>query len=112
MNRFNQVGKLKKKDGGILVPVLTFVMVIAVFAAGISSIGSGTEKRQKESLENALTRCITECYAEEGHYPEDVFYLQKHYGLQYNERRFYVEYVTGGANMRPEFTVIDRGEGS
>ena len=41
-------------------------------------------KRSKSTLERALTRSITQCYALEGTYPPDINYLTDHYGLTYN----------------------------
>ena len=102
--------KNKRPHQGIAAPVLLFTCVIVLFAAGISSVGEGTLKRQKEALENALTRYITECYAEEGRYPESVYYLEDRYGLRFNEDRFYVDYRVRSGNVRPEFTVITRQE--
>lgn len=110
MARFNR----KKKKGplrSLAGSVLFFAALIALFMIGISSVSKGTVRRQQEALENAVTRYITECYAEEGHYPESIFYLIENYGLRFNEDRFYVDYRVHGANVRPEFTVVDRGEG-
>ena len=101
----------KKKKSSLhtfLTSVLIFAALLLLFTVGISAVSHGTRKRQKEALENALTHYITECYAEEGYYPKDVYYLQEHYGLRFNEDRFYVDYHVNGKNVRPEFTVIER----
>ena len=108
MVRFSRVRK-KRKDG-ILMPILLFAAFMLLFYIAILSVSSGTTKRQMEALENAVTRYITECYAEEGFYPEDIYYLEEHYGLRYNSDRFYVDYRISGANIRPEFTVVERSE--
>ncbi|MBQ6385897.1 MAG: hypothetical protein IJJ38_06990 [Lachnospiraceae bacterium] len=100
----------KKKWGsrGIILPVVLFALLLCFFLAGVSGVGEGTVKRQKDALESALTRDITQCYADEGHYPADVYYLTEHYGLRYNEDRFYVDYHLKGGNLRPEYRVIVR----
>ena len=105
-------GRKKKKNPlqVLLSTIVLFVALIAIFLVGINSIGSGTSKRQKEALESAITRYITECYAEEGHYPESVLYMIENYGLRFNEDRFYVDYHIRGTNNRPDFTVVVRGE--
>lgn len=109
MARFSK-SKKKSPLHGLGASLLFFAVLLLVFLIGISSVSKGTTKRQKEALESALTRCITECYAEEGHYPESIYYLQENYGLRFNEDRFYVDYRVSGANVRPEFTVIAREE--
>jgi hypothetical protein len=103
--RFNKKQK-RSPLHGFLASVLLFVVIVAFFVIGISVVGKGTTKRQQEALENAVTRCITECYAEEGRYPESVIYLIENYGLRFNEDRFYVDYRVSGSNVRPEFTVV------
>ena len=65
---------------------------------------------QKESLESALIRNITYCYAVEGSYPESLDYLKEHYGLTYDEDRFFVDYQVIGANILPDVTIIEKGE--
>ena len=95
----------------IVLSVCAFTLVTGVFYQGIESLSSSTQKRQKESLENALIRNITYCYAVEGSYPESLQYLKEHYGLYYDEDRFFVDYQVYGSNIMPDVTIIDRGKG-
>ena len=90
--------------------VCAFTLITTVFYQGIESLSSSTQKRQKESLENALIRNITYCYAVEGSYPESLDYLKEHYGLIYDEDRFFVDYQVIGANILPDVTIIEKGE--
>lgn len=90
--------------------VCAFTLITWVFYQGIDSLSSSTQRRQKESLENALNRNITYCYAVEGAYPESLDYLKEHYGLVYDEDRFYVDYQVIGANILPNITIIEKGE--
>ena len=57
-----------------------------------------------------LIRNITYCYAVEGSYPESLDYLKEHYGLTYDEDRFFVDYQVIGANILPDVTIIEKGE--
>ena len=66
--------------------------------------------RQKESLENAITRSITHCYAVEGSYPASLDYLKENYGLTYDEDLFFVDYQTIGSNILPDVTIIEKEE--
>ena len=94
----------------IVLSVCAFTLVTGVFYQGIESLSSSTQKRQKESLENALIRNITYCYAVEGSYPESLDYLKEHYGLTYDEDRFFVDYQVIGANILPDITIVEKGE--
>ena len=73
----------------MLLSVGVFLVIVFVFLQGISSISEGTRKRQRESLENAIMRSVTHCYAVEGAYPADLEYLKSRYGLTYDETLFF-----------------------
>ena len=60
------------------------------------------------TLERALTRSITQCYALEGTYPPDINYLTDHYGLTYDSDYYYIDYQYIGSNLRPDVTIIER----
>ena len=64
--------------------------------------------KQQESLETALARDITHCYAVEGFYPPSLSYMEEHYGLTYDKDLFFVDYQPIGSNIRPDVTVISR----
>lgn len=102
----------KQKDSRtrMLLSACVFLVIIFVFFQGISSISSGTRKRQRESLENAVMRSVTHCYAVEGAYPSDLDYLKQNYGLTYDEDLFFVDYRTIGSNILPDITIIEREE--
>ena len=90
---------------------LTYVLcpvILLVFLFGLSSIQDSTIAKQQESLETALTRNITHCYAVEGYYPPSLEYIEQHYGLTYDKELFFVDYQPIGANIRPNVTIILR----
>lgn len=91
-----------------LLSVGVFLLILFLFVQGISSLSTGTRKRQKESLENAIMRNVTYCYTLEGAYPESLEYLKEHYGLTYDEDLFFVDYRIYGANILPDVTIIER----
>ena len=65
----------------ILIVLLAACTVL--FGAFSSKLSDDNTKRSKSTLERALTRSITQCYALEGTYPPDINYLTDHYGLTY-----------------------------
>lgn len=109
MARF-QYRKVSHTYRKVVLSVCAFTLITGVFYEGIGSLSSSTQKRQRESLENALIRNITYCYAVEGSYPESLDYLKEHYGLTYDEDRFFVDYQVIGANILPDVTIIEKGE--
>lgn len=108
MNRFEQ----KKLSFGrrliYLLPVLAFLILFVLFLQGIGSVSESTLSKQQESLETALERSISQCYAVEGSYPPSLEYLEQHYGLLYDEDSFFVDYEYYGSNLFPEVTVLRR----
>ncbi|MBU3876620.1 hypothetical protein HGO97_012480 [Faecalicatena sp. AGMB00832] len=109
MARF-QYQKKQNTYRKFLLSVCAFLLIIVLFCQGIESLSSSSIRRQKESLENALNRNITYCYAVEGAYPESLDYLKEHYGLTYDEDRFFVDYKVIGSNILPDVTIIEKGD--
>lgn len=94
----------------LILSVCVFLLIVIFFYQGIGSLSASSLRRQKDSLENALNRSITYCYAVEGSYPQSLDYLKEHYGLTYNEDKFFVDYRVSGANVLPDVTVIEKGD--
>lgn len=109
MSRF-QYKKQTNKSSGILLSLCVFLVVLIIFIQGLSSLSDSTMRRQKESLENAITRSVTYCYTVEGAYPEDLDYLKDNYGLTYDEETFFVDYHVIGSNVLPDITIIEKGD--
>ena len=86
--------------------MLIFLGILVIFYFAIDSSGRSTIEKQQESLENALSRDIVQCYALEGQYPRDLEYLEEHYGLTYDKKTFFVDYRPVAANLYPDVTVI------
>ena len=89
-------------------PVLILAVVLGVFVLFSNSMVSNNTAREKEILENAIERSITQCYALEGVYPGSLTYLEENYGLIYNKDQFFVDYQYIGGNLRPDITIIER----
>ena len=57
--------------------------------------------RQRQSLEKALHRDIIDCYANTGRYPKTLDYIERVYGLSYDENTFSIEYTVRGSRVPP-----------
>lgn len=87
-------------------PLLTGILILLLFLRGVQSVSETTTAKQQESLETALSRSISQCYAVEGMYPPSLNYLKEHYGLTYDETKFLIDYQSIGANLMPEVVVL------
>lgn len=109
MARF-QYSKKEHKQRNYILSLFIFIVVIGIFYFGIQSVSVKTDSEQLASLEHALSRSIVHCYAVEGTYPESLQYLKEHYGISYDEDKYFVDYRAAGANIVPDVTVIKKGD--
>ena len=96
------------KSNTIILSMLVFAIWIGIFVVFTNRLEQESAAEQKRSLELALERDITTCYALEGQFPPDLAYLREHYGLAYDETLFYVDYRPYGSNLRPFYIVLDK----
>lgn len=101
---------MKKRLKNFPIGLLIFIGIICLFLYGISETSSQSVARQKTALENATERNIISCYALEGFYPPSLAYMEEHYGLTYDSSLFLIDYRPIGANIYPDFTIIEKGD--
>ncbi len=89
-----------------IISVAIFVAILLLFFLAVDSMGRSSISKQQQSLENALSRDIVQCYAIEGRYPPSLEYLEQHYGLTYDKKTFFVDYMPIAGNLYPDVTVI------
>ena len=90
------------------ISILLCVAVLAICLYAIRSVSESNAGRGRELLETSIRRACTACYAVEGCYPQDIAYLQEHYGLQVDEERYVVFYSIFAENLMPDITVLER----
>lgn len=105
MNRFLTN---KKKTSWIrrLIPIIFFCAVITLLLFGLSSVSHTASAKEAESLEDAVRRSAVQCYALEGFYPDNLSYLEEHYGITYDKEKYIVSYEVVGSNMMADIMVI------
>ena len=74
----------------------------------LGRIGNAQRSGETDLVRTAVKNAALTCYAVEGAYPDDVSYLEEHYGLSYDEEN-YVRYEAFAANQLPEIRVMERG---
>lgn len=109
MNRFTT----SKRNTGMIskfFPVFFCLLISCCFLYALSSISSVTQEQKLESLKTAVLQSTTSCYALEGFYPDQLQYLEEHYGLHYDKNKYFISYEVTGSNMVPDIMVIPRTE--
>ena len=89
-------------------PILLLVLTLGFFVLLTDSFSRSNLEHEKNILQQAINRSITQCYALEGTYPYSLSYLEEHYGLTYNKDHFFIDYQYIGGNLRPDVTIIER----
>ena len=85
------------------------VLVLGLFAVGVSRVEDTADREGVRQLERALRQAAVACYAAEGIYPPNVDYLCRHYGVLVNEERYTVIYEIFADNLMPAILVLEDG---
>ena len=99
--------KKEKRSFSGLIAVVLSVVVLLCFMTGLANLTAGSSTQGREQLETALRRSAVACYAAEGIYPDDLAYLQEHYGIQIDEERYTVIYTVFASNLMTDITVLE-----
>jgi len=99
---------MKKKKQKILLTIIAWCAVLGCFLGAVLNLDNGQEEKRKEQLETAVRRAAVACYAAEGAYPQDLAYMQQHYGVRYDEKRYKIVYSVFASNLMPDITVLDK----
>lgn len=73
----------------------------------VSNMESTRDSQGRRRLEDTIRRASVTCYAAEGVYPPTVAYLEEHYGLQIDTKRYTVYYDVFAENLMPDITVLE-----
>ena len=87
--------------------LLAAIACLLAFVLSLRSVGIRHGEEGRQQLETALRRAAAACYAAEGIYPDDIAYLQEHYGIQIDEERYTVIYTVFASNLMPDITVLE-----
>ncbi|MCR5404380.1 MAG: hypothetical protein K6E91_11270 [Butyrivibrio sp.] len=108
-NRLDNEKKFTLPDGFYkIASVVIFALIVFFFIMAIESFGKSSIEKEQEALENAIERDIVQCYSIEGAYPENLEYMEQHYGLTWDKDIFFVDYQPIAENLYPDYTVIKR----
>ena len=88
--------------------ILLILAVVAFFAVCVTRLESGRQAQGKQQLEEAVRRTVVTCYSVDGFYPPSIQYMQDHYGLQYDSKKYTIRYEVFASNLMPEITVLEK----
>ena len=87
--------------------LLAAVLILAAFLLSLSRLEQDRQAHGAAQLEATVRRAAVACYAAEGMYPDDISYLQEHYGVQIDEERYTVIYDVFASNLMPDITALE-----
>ena len=89
--------------------ILPFAFTVLLILGSVLTLDGLGIKNTEESLqltEQAVRRCAVQCYAIEGRYPPSIEYLEEHYGVMINRKKYNVFYDGFASNVMPDITVV------
>jgi len=86
--------------------MLLMMAAILFFTLFSVQFGERTTARDQETLKKAIARASVQCYAIEGRYPPSIEYLEEHYGVMINRKKYNVFYDGFATNVMPDITVV------
>ncbi|MCI9338762.1 MAG: hypothetical protein HFH93_14720 [Lachnospiraceae bacterium] len=100
--------KKRKKWPGPVLTAAAILIVVCVWRCVFPVSGKDMDEESVRAVKAAVERCALQCYVVEGAYPSGLSYLTENYGLQINEKEFYVSYDIFASNVPPAVKVIRR----
>lgn len=98
----------KLKNIQLSIMFLVSIAILVIIFGGIDSYDNSFDAVETERIQAVVEKYAIQCYATEGAYPPDVFYLQEHYGLILNEDKYIYEYEAVAENIKPIIQVFIR----
>ena len=81
--------------------------IAAMILIGLRQTEQSNRAEGLRTLDEGIRRAVVAAYAVEGRYPESIEYLETHYGIQIDERRYVVHYEIVASNLFPIIKVIE-----
>jgi len=98
--------KLNLTQISLLVSVLIIALIGAVVFMSIDDFGDKYTDNRTEEIRSTVVSYVAQCYAMEGKYPPDLYYLQANYGLQLDEDQYIYHYEIFATNIFPDVQVF------
>ncbi|MDR2903128.1 MAG: hypothetical protein LBU77_01275 [Clostridiales bacterium] len=87
--------------------VVLFIQVLVIgLLVSMTLFRGRAAERQAEDIAQVVRSAAVQCYALEGSYPPDIYYLADHYGVVLDEENFLYYYTVYGSNIMPDVQVF------
>ena len=97
----------------ILKSIVTAFIIGGILSFGIYYIDDFMLNKSYYALYDELNRASNHCFAVEGRYPPDLRYIEDHYGIKIDNRRFTVDYRRTSPDNPPDINIrINKGGAS
>lgn len=81
------------------------VLLIVIAVPSISNYRDKSKQLNLETVEETVRKYVIQCYASEGSYPTDLYYLEENYGLILDEEHYNYVYDVFASNVMPDVKV-------
>jgi len=102
---FVKIKNIIRDTKGIIFTVIILAVVIIFFNSAVNGASGKADSSAAASLEKAIKRAAVQCYSIEGFYPPDVTYLEEHYGIIIDNKKYIIEYRCFAENVIPTINV-------
>ena len=102
------VDRKRGKGPWLVLTAAAILAVLILWRLAVPVSGRDMEEESIAAMREAVERSARQCYVVEGFYPPSLDYLVENYGLQINEKEFYVSYDIFASNVPPAVKVISR----
>lgn len=93
-----------------ILPLVLFILLIIWFTMSLIKTEAAAKNQQLSAVNQAVLNGAVLCYSIEGTYPENLDYLIDNYKVVYNSDKYIVHYEFFASNIRPNISVIEKGE--
>lgn len=89
--------------------LLIVIICASIMLASILDFSGGYVQTRAAQIKESIISSVAQCYALEGRYPDDLSYLEVHYGLQLDRADYTIHYELFASNIFPGIRVIAKG---
>ena len=98
----------KFKHPTFLASFVCFLLAIVLLFGAVRELRQDGIRRQRQALEEALSKSLLLCYSLDGRYPDTIEELLEKFPLIYDRERFVIDYRLQGGNILPDITILEK----
>ena len=90
----------------VSLPVISILLMLVFFWQGLEQVEQVTRKEEEKGLEKAIMHSAVHSYATRGIYPENLKVIEAEYGVNYDKKKYLVDYEIFADNIMPKIQII------